>query len=279
MLQSRSKQLYFGAICFWIVALLYIWSCAPTLIPQYGSVFSQVLSYLHFNVSPTFNSTFPYFHPNFSNYDFYCDVYASLQLTTISMLISILISAVLAYSYTITFKIFGKYVRVFKPLVDFVTKLRFMSVLGFLFVFMSTLHDADKVKIALLVFSIVPFFTLSLTTMIKRIPQEEYDLWTTLKYNRWEQLYEVVIYGKADYVLEAIGVNFAMGWIMMTLAESKAMADGGLGVLLFRADKYNELINVFATQIVIICLGMLFDYLIKRLRYKIFPYTALAENQ
>ena len=65
----------------------------------------------------------------------------------------------------------------------------------------------------------------------------------------------------------------------MTLAESKAMADGGLGVLLFRADKYNELINVFATQIVIICLGMLFDYLIKRLRYKIFPYTALAENQ
>ena len=145
ILQSRSRQLYFGFICFWAIVFLYIWSCAPTLIPQYGSVFSQVLSYLHFNVSPTFNSTFPYFHPNFSNYDFYCDVYASLQLTTISMVISILISALLAYSYTITFKIFGKYIRVFKPLVDFVTKLRFMSVLGFLFVFMSTLHDADKV--------------------------------------------------------------------------------------------------------------------------------------
>lgn len=271
ILKSKSKRLYLLVSIFWIVILLLIWNNAPALLPKPMDVFNQIIDYL--KLTP-FDSDFPFVHNGF-----YSEIFASLGLTTKAMLCSIVISSLLAYSYTAAIKIQGILIRPFKILVDFIIKLRFMSILGFLFVFMSCLHEADKVKNALLVFSIVPFFTLSLVSTINRIQQKEYDLWTTLKYNRWRQLYEIIIYGKADYVIEAIGVNFAMGWIMMTLAESKSMADGGLGVLLFKADKYNDLVKVFALQIIIFIIGIMADYLIKQLRYKLFPYTALAEKK
>lgn len=248
---SASSSVYLTASFIWVFVITGLFYNAPALLPTPTAVVLRLIEYL-------------------SDTDFYFDIFASLKLTITSMLISIVLASIFAYLSTIMF---------FKPIVDLIVRLRFMSLLGFLFVFMSFLHDANKVKEALLIFSIVPFFTLSIVSTITRIPQKEYDLWTTLKYNKWEQLYEIIIIGKMDYVIEAIGVNFAMAWIMMTLAESKSMADGGLGVCLFRADKYNQLDRVFALQIIIFTFGIMFSYLIKQARYKAFPHTALAEKK
>ena len=248
---SASSKVYLIAASIWIVIMTALFYNAPALLPTPTAIVKRLIEYM-------------------SDTSFYFDIFASLELTIKSMAISIFFASVFAYLSTITF---------FKPIINVIVKLRFMSLLGFIFVFMSILHDANRVKESLLIFSTVPFFTLSLVSTITRIPQKEYDLWTTLKYNKWEQLFEVIIRGKLDYVIEAIGVNFAMAWIMMTLAESKSMADGGLGVLLFKADKYNQLDRVFALQIIIFTFGIIFDYLIKRLRYKLFPYTALAEKK
>lgn len=154
-----------------------------------------------------------------------------------------------------------------------------MSLMGFIFTFTLLLHNGGTVKIALLIYGIVPFLTLSLTSVIQRIRENEYDLWTTLRFNRWEQLFQIVIYGKADYLIEAIRTNFAMAWLMITLVESFSMADGGLGVMLFRFNKYNQLDNIFALQIVIFILGVGFDYLLQQLRYMLFPHTKLAEKK
>ena len=244
------KKTYTIIFVLWIAIFAGLWQGAPALWPTPMEILTQLQNFV-------------------TSKDFYYDVMASLALTTKSMAISIVIASILSYLYV---------TPLFKPIVQFIVKLRFMSLLGFLFVFMSLLHDADKVKTALLTFSIVPFFTLSLVSMINRIPQKEFDLWTTLKYSKWEQLFEVIIYGKADYVIEAIATNFAMGWLVMTVAESKSMAEGGLGVLLFKYDKYNQLDKIFALQIIIFFLGIFFDYTLKNLRYKIFPYTALVEK-
>ena len=248
---SASSKVYLIAATFWVIVMTAVFYNAPALLPTPTAIFNRLVEYM-------------------SDTSFYFDIFASLELTIKSMLISIVFASIFAYLSTITF---------FKPIISVIVKLRFMSLLGFLFVFMSILHDANRVKESLLIFSTVPFFTLSLTSTITRIQQREYDLWTTLRYNKWEQLFEVIIRGKLDYVLEAIGVNFAMAWIMMTLAESKSMADGGLGVLLFKADKYNQLDRVFALQIIIFTFGIIFDYMIKKLRYQLFPYTALAEKK
>lgn len=247
---SAGTKIYMIASLIWLSIITILFFNAPALLPTPVEIYKQLIVLL-------------------TDTAFYYDIYASLELTILSMLISVFLASILGYLHTITF---------FRPLVDFITKLRFMSILGFLFVFMSLLHDAYPIKMALLIFSTVPFFTLSIVSTITRITQKEYDLWTSLKYSKWEQLYEIVIIGKMDYIIEAVGVNFAMAWIMMTLAESKSMAQGGLGVLLFKADKFNQLDRIFALQIIIFTLGILFDFLLRKLRYKLFPYTALAEK-
>ncbi len=245
------RKTYIAIFIAWIMIFIAFWGNGPVLWPTFSEIGTALKGFL-------------------TNPEFYFDVLSSFFLTIKAMLISIVIATILSYLYTTAF---------FKPMVQFIVKLRFMSLLGFLFVFMSLLHDANKVKIAILTFSIVPFFTLSLVSMIERIAQNEYDLWTTLRYNKWEQLFHVVIYGKADYVLEAIAQNFAMAWLVMTVAEAKSMADGGLGVILFKCDKYNQLDRIFALQIIIFTMGIFFDYVIKNLRYKMFPYKKLVEKK
>lgn len=246
-----SKETYLMICLCWVAIIAVLWQNAPTLIPKPLEVGTQIITYL-------------------SDKNFYYDIYASLELTIVSMGISILIACIAAYLST---------TPAFEFPVKILMMLRFMSLLGFLFIFMSLLNgESGKVKNALLIFSIVPYFTLSLVTVISKIPQKEFDLWTTLRYNRWEQLYQIVIIGKADTIIDAIFSNFSMAWVMMTLAETKAMADGGLGVELFKADKYNHVDQVIALQIIIYTLGFFMMLGIKQLRYKLFPYTALAEK-
>jgi hypothetical protein len=247
-----SKETYIAISLAWVAIIAILWQNAPTLIPKPLEVFNQLVTYL-------------------SNKEFYFDIFASIELTATAMSISILIACIAAYlSTTPAFSLPTKIIMM----------LRFMSLLGFLFVFMSLFHgESGKVKNALLVFSIVPYFTLSLVSVINKIPQKEFDLWTTLRYNRWEQLYQIVIIGKADAILDAIFSNFSMAWVMMTVAETKSMADGGLGVELFKADKYNHVDEVIALQLIIYAIGFIVMMGVKQLRYKLFPYTALAEKQ
>lgn len=248
-----SKETSLTILIVWCTFLAIFWQTASSpLIPKPLDVIHQLVAYL-------------------SDTNFYFDIAASLTLTFTAMSISIVIACISAWLST---------TPAFNFPVRIIMMLRFMSLLGFLFIFMSIFNgEAGKVKNALLIFSIVPYFTLSLVSVIGKIPQKEFDLWTTLKYNRWEQLYQIVIRGKADTILDAVFSNFSMAWVMMTVAETKSMVDGGLGVELYKADKYNHIDQVLALQVIIYSLGFVVMMLVKELRYKIFPHTALAEKQ
>lgn len=235
---------------FWAISFLLLWMNAPLLLPTPSAVGGQLVDF-------------------FSDSEFYSDMFSSLFLTLKAMFFSILVASILSYLSTIAFV---------KPLIQVLVKVRYMSLMGFFFAFMIMFHDGGTVKIFLLMWGIIPFFALSLVSVISRIQQKEYDLWTTLRYTKWQQVYEIIIFGKLDYLFEAVRANFAMGWLMITMVESFSMADGGLGVLLFKYNKYNQLDKIFALQIVIFALGMTFDYLLQQARYKCFPHVAIAEK-
>jgi len=235
---------------FWIICFLFVWSNAPVLLPSPTAVGTQLVDF-------------------FTDAEFYSDLLSSLTLTIEAMIMSIVIASLIAYLSTIGFM---------RGLVQTLVKFRYMSLMGFFFAFMLMFHNGGTVKIILLMWGIIPFFALSITSVISRIQQKEYDLWTTLRYTKWEQVYEIIVYGKLDYLFEAVRANFAMGWLMITMVESFSMADGGLGVLLFKYNKYNQIDKIFALQIVIFAIGTLFDYTLQQARYACFPHVALAEK-
>jgi NitT/TauT family transport system permease protein len=194
------------------------------------------------------------------------NILVSLGLTLQAMLYSIAITLFFAYLSVMPF---------FKSIAQFMVKCRYLTLTGLIFIFTLLTKDGSQLKLSLLVFGIVPFFVTSFLAAIVNIDKQEYELCKTLGYNNWQTLYEVIIIGKADQVLEILRQNFAISWLMITLVEGLSMSEGGIGTLLIKYNKYNDLTNVIALQMVIFLIGICFDYLLGTMRQWLFPFTKL----
>ena len=190
----------------------------------------------------------------------------SLLLTVKAMFYSILITLVFSYLSVVPF---------FAAAAKLLVRLRYLTLTGLIFIFTLLTRDGGALKLWLLVFGIVPFFTTSFLSVIIRIPAQEYELCKTLGYTRWQTLYEVIIVGKADQVFEIVRQNFAIAWMMITMVEGLNMSEGGIGALMIKYNKYNDLPHVLALQSVILGIGLCTDYLLGALRHWLFPYTKL----
>ncbi len=191
---------------------------------------------------------------------------ASLFLTFKGMGISILIALVISYL---------SLVPLFKPLADLVVRLRYLTLTGLIFLFMMLTQNGGQLKLSLLIFGIVPFFVTSLLSIIADIDRQEQELCKTLRMGPWRTLWEIVIVGRLDQVLDVMRQNFAIAWMMITMVESLSMSEGGLGTMLIKSNKYMDISTVFALLIVIFLVGLFFDWLLGRLRAWLFPYTRL----
>jgi len=194
------------------------------------------------------------------------NVLVSLILTLKALFFSVLITLVFSYLSVVPF---------FRPIAQFIVKCRYLTLTGLIFIFTLLTRDGSQLKLSLLVFGIVPFFTTSFMSVILQTNAQEFELCQTLGYSRWQCLYEVIIVGKADQVFDIVRQNFAIAWMMITMVEGLSMSEGGIGTLLIKYNKYNDLVHVIALQTVIFGLGLFFDYLLGVLRNWFFPYTKL----
>ncbi|HEX8531732.1 MAG TPA: ABC transporter permease subunit, partial [Cytophagales bacterium] len=109
--------------------------------------------------------------------------------------------------------------------------------------------------------------------MLKDIPPEEIDHARSLGCSRWEVLWEVVVKGRLDYVLDGLRQNLAIVWMMLVTVESILVASGGLGVLIKNSDKFMNHGRILALQGVILAVGLLLDWLLAAARKTFFPYS------
>jgi len=194
------------------------------------------------------------------------NILVSMLLTLKALVFSVVITLLFSYLSVVPF---------FRPFGQFIVKCRYLTLTGLIFVFTLLTRDGGQLKLSLLVFGIVPFFTTSFMSVILQTNVQEFELCQTLGYGRWQSLYEVIVVGKADQVFEIVRQNFAIAWMMITMVEGLSMSEGGVGTLLIKYNKYNDLVHVMALQVVIFGLGLFFDYLLGRLRHWLFPYTKL----
>jgi ABC-type nitrate/sulfonate/bicarbonate transport system permease component len=197
---------------------------------------------------------------------FYDNLFSSLSLTMEGMGISILIALFVTYLSLIP---------AFNPISKFIIKCRYLTLTGLIFLFTLLTQSGHDLKISLLIFGIVPFFVTSLLSIIDSINAQEYELCKTLRMNSWHTMYEVVIRGRLDQVLEVMRQNFAIAWMMITMVEGLNMSEGGLGTMLIKSNKYIDLGTVFAILVMIFIIGIFFDFILGQMRYWLFPYTKL----
>jgi ABC-type nitrate/sulfonate/bicarbonate transport system permease component len=197
---------------------------------------------------------------------FYENFVASLSLIAQGMGYSIIIALAVSYLSLIPF---------FNPVARFIIKCRYLTLTGLYFLFTLLTEDGGQLKTSLLIFGIVPFFVTSLLSIIDGINAQEYELCKTLRMNNWQTMYEVVIVGRLDQVIEVMRQNFAIAWLMITTVEGLSMSEGGLGTMLIKYNKFLDLSSVFALLAVIFMVGILFDFLLGQMRFWLFPYSKL----
>ena len=240
-----NKKVRTGVIIFWVVLFLGLFELFHSkIIPPPSKIAGSLGNLL-------------------SSSEFYEDLVASLITTLKAMFYSILATVVIVYSSTIQF---------FKPLAEFISKCRYLTLTGLVFVFTMISNNLSELKMYLLMFGIIPFFVTSFLSIVQSTPPEEKWKGYVNKLNRWETLYEVVMVGKLDMLFEVMRQNFAISWMMITMVEGFAMSEGGIGTLLIKSNKYLDLSPVFAMLVVVLILGLIFDWGLSQLRNTLFPY-------
>lgn len=165
--------------------------------------------------------------------------------------------------------------RVMRPFAILTSSGRYNGMVGLPLVFMSLLHNPHWVKVALLLFGTGVFMLLSLVHMIDAIPGELYDHSRTLRMGEWRVMWEVVILGRFDEVLDIIRIGAAMIWMMLPMVEGYFRFEGGVGVLMLTESKHLNLDSVFAIMFVVLCIGAGQDWVIGQLRKAVCPYADL----
>jgi len=164
----------------------------------------------------------------------------------------------------------------FRPLATFISSGRFNGFVGLPLVFMSIFHNPYKVKVALLVFGMGVFTVLSLVKMIESIPKEQFDHCRTLRYTPWRVVWEVIIFGKFDEVIDILRINIAMGWMMLPMVEGNFRMLGGVGAVMLNEQKHLNLDMVFCALGLILIVGLIQDATIGKFKQLACPYASLG---
>jgi len=184
---------------------------------------------------------------------------------------ALILTMIICYSSRIPF---------FEPLSYIITKLRYLTFAGVVFLFTMISNTTSDLKTYLLLFGIVPYFTTSFLSILNGISESEINKNFVNRMNRWEALKETVIVGKIDMLLEVLRQNYAIAWMMITMVEAKAMNEGGIGTMLIKSDKYlGKLDLVFAILLFVLIVGIFFDWLIGWIRLTLFEYVSKMLNK
>ena len=189
------------------------------------------------------------------------DIIATLKLTFLATIITIIVASIIAYASTIPF---------FKPISYFFTRLRFNPIQGFTLFIALTTGGGRNLQISLLVIFMSFYFITSLLSVIEAIPEEDYIRRQTQKMGNWQMLWKVVILDRIDYLVEVIRQNLSITFMMIVSVEAMDKTQGGIGAMLVDTNRGLAFPKVFALQLTIFTIGILLDYLLGQL-FNSFP--------
>jgi ABC-type nitrate/sulfonate/bicarbonate transport system permease component len=189
---------------------------------------------------------------------------SSLALCFQATILSIVISLIVVYLSPLP---------ALSPIANVLSRLRYLPLTGITFYLAIIVNDARSMQVGVLLIFMSLYFITTLLAMLKDIPKEEIDHARSLKCSRWEVLWEVVIKGRLDYVIDALRQNLAIIWMMLVTVESILVAAGGLGVLIKNSDKFMNHGRIVALQLVILLVGLFLDWILNVARKSIFTYS------
>ncbi len=194
------------------------------------------------------------------------EIFTTMRLIGHATALTVMISLALSYATVVAF---------LRPVVEAVSKLRFLGITGLVFPFTLMTGGGYALKVALLTFGMTTFFVTSMAQVVVEIPRAEFDYMRVLGASEGRIVWEVVVRGTLDKALDVLRQNVAMGWAMITMVEGISRAEGGIGAMILNENKHFLLAEVYAILFVILLLGLTMDYAMGVLSNLLCPYVRL----
>ncbi len=217
-----------------------------------------------------------------NKYDLLSELLNSIGLTLHATFIAVISTAIIAYSTKLPiFNIKNKSFVIgdlIKPGASFISKMRYLSLLGLSFFFTILTSSGHDLKLALMIFGISTYM---LTSMLDIVNSEENNLYMyakTLGLSEYKIILENTILGKLPLMIDAVKQNFAISLVMLTMVEGLVRSEGGIGALMLNQAKYLKLDAVFAIQILIYLTAFVIDYLFGLIKEVSCPYVKYSSK-
>lgn len=156
----------------------------------------------------------------------------------------------------------------FNPLVS---SWRYLPAPSFIPLLLMWLGAGEAQKIALLFIGVVWFLITLIMDHTKSVPKDLIHTSVTLGGNRLQVLWTVVVPASLPGILVAMRQMLAVSWTYLVIAEIVA-ANAGIGAMMMRAKRFIHVDQIMAGIIVIGVLGLLFDFSLRWVHRRVFPY-------
>lgn len=174
------------------------------------------------------------------------------------------------------FVAYGTRIPAGRPLAVIFSAGRFNSFVGLPLLLTLAIGNAHWIKVVLLAIAMSVFTVPAIVDIIGTIPKENYDDGRVLHMNEWRTVWEIVVLGKFDEVIDVLRTSMAMGWMMLPMVEGLFRDEGGIGVLMLNKNKYLQLDAVFAIILIVGLVGLAQDRLILEIKRSVCPYAFLG---
>jgi NitT/TauT family transport system permease protein len=248
--QAISRRTTAGLVALWSAAAIAIWLASPfATFPSLGEVWAALRElWWTGGMGP--------------------ELWQTLKLITHATLITAALSLALAYLSV---------VRLFAPLVEALSKLRFLSLTALVFPLTVITGGGYGLKVAMLTFGMATFYLTAMARVVREIPPARFEQLRVLGASDLRMAWEVVVLGTLDRALDALRQNVAMGWAMITMVEGVSRSDGGIGALLLNQYKHLHLAHVYAILVVVLLVGLAIDWAMGALTGLLCPWSLRAE--
>ena len=204
----------------------------------------------------------------FTEQDFITDVLVSVG----RVLFSFFLACLVAIPLGILMGSFRSVEAFFNPLVS---AWRYLPAPSFIPLLLMWLGAGESQKLALLFLGVIWFLITLIMDHTKSVPADLIHSAVTLGGNRRQVLWTVVVPAAMPGIVVALRQMLAVSWTYLVIAEIVA-ANSGIGAMMMRAKRFIHVDQIMAGILVIGILGLLFDFLLRQLHRRAFPY--LEEN-
>jgi len=263
---SKLGSFYLGLLPFILVAVVYLFASHARLaenshdklLPSLSS-FASAIDRMAFTPSKRTGEIL-----------FIEDTLSSMERLGLGIVISGMLALLMAIPLGLI-----PYVRSgFSPFVAAFSMIPPMAVLPILFIVFGM---GELAKVALIVIGVTPLLVRDLQQRIMEIPVEQLIKAQTLGASSWTMVLRVILPQITPRLLDGIRLTLGTAWIFLISAEAISATEG-LGYRIFLVRRYLSMDVILPYVLWITLLAFLFDYLLKKATYKMFPWYAVSQE-